>query len=118
MSEFEVVLVLDPRLADEEVETLSNDFKELLGTYDAEVYREESWGKRRLAYPINKLKEGKYLIFQVRTGEQNPFVEVEQRLGQNEKVLRYLTVRTDEGRLRRRAPLEEPEEQVAEEVAS
>ena len=100
MPNYEMVLVLDPRLSDEEVEGISTDTKELLTGFSAEITKEESWGKRKLAYPIQKLKEGKYLIYQIQAGEQNPFVEVERRLEQNEKVLRYLTVRTDSGRLR------------------
>jgi small subunit ribosomal protein S6 len=60
------------------------------------VVREESWGKRKLAYPIAKLSEGQYVILYVEAPEGvNPFPEVEQRLRQNEKILRYLTVRTD-----------------------
>ncbi len=46
--------------------------------------------------PIAKLSEGQYVILYIETPDGvNPFPEVEQRLRQNEKILRYLTVRTD-----------------------
>ena len=73
----------------------------------AEVVKEESWGKRRLAYPIEKLTEGKYVLFYVDADGVNPFPEVRQRMGQNDKVLRYLVVRTDR-------PVEKASEEAAE----
>ncbi|MBZ0089291.1 MAG: 30S ribosomal protein S6, partial [Thermoanaerobaculia bacterium] len=54
-------------------------------------------GKRKLAYPINKITEGRYVFLHL---QMEPKVttllpEVELRLKQNDKVLRFLTVRTD-----------------------
>ncbi len=82
---------------------MSDEYKDLLQSLGAKVTKEESWGKRKLAYEINKLNEGSYVLFNVEVTSDNPFVEVERRMHQNEKVLRYLTVRMDEGRLRRRS---------------
>ncbi len=87
---------------------MSDEYKELITSLGATVTKEESWGKRRLAYEINKLNEGHYVLFHVDVTGDNPFVEIERRMHQNEKVLRYLTVRMDEGRLRRRAPIVAP----------
>ena len=41
------------------------------------------------------MKEGKYQILYIRTDGANPFPEVQQRMSQNDKILRYITVRTD-----------------------
>jgi len=93
---YELVFIADPRLTDEQVVGLTDDYKAMIKTAGGKVVREESWGKRKLAYPIAKLNEGQYVILYVETPEGvNPFPEVEQRLRQNEKILRYLTVRTD-----------------------
>ena len=93
---YELVFIADPRLTDEQVVALTDDYKAMIKTAGGKVVREESWGKRKLAYPIAKLNEGQYVILYIETPEgANPFPEVEQRLRQNEKVLRYLTVRTD-----------------------
>ncbi len=102
MADYELVFIVDPRLSDEQTVAVSDEYKELLTSLGAKVTKEESWGKRRLAYEINKLNEGHYVLFQVDVDGDNPFVEVERRMHQNEKVLRFLTVRMDEGRLRRR----------------
>ena len=93
---YELVFIADPRLTDEQVVGLTDDYKSMINGAGAKVVREESWGKRKLAYPISKLSEGQYVILYVEAPEGvNPFPEVEQRLRQNEKILRYLTVRTD-----------------------
>ena len=108
MREYELMFVIDPRLTDEEIVGLGDQYKEMIQAAGGDVWREESWGKRKLAYQINKLSEGSYVLFFVRSGDGKVFDEVEQRLRQNENVLRYLTVRTDAGRLRIRPAKEEP----------
>jgi small subunit ribosomal protein S6 len=102
VSKYELAFLVDPRLTDEEFVALSDGYKELLGSLGAEVVKEESWGHRKLAYPIQKLSEARYMFFTVETSDSNPWPEVEQRMRQNDKVLRFLTVNLDSGRLRRR----------------
>jgi small subunit ribosomal protein S6 len=94
---YELALVLDPALSDEDQVGLVDDVKKLVTGKGAEVVREESWGKRKLAYPVGKFNEGRYVfLYIVAEGDAPPFQEVEKRLNQNERVLRYLTLRTDE----------------------
>lgn len=94
---YELVFIADPRLSDEEAVQLSDGFGELLvadGT--TRITREESWGKRRLAYPIRKFNEGRYHIYYLESdGGKNSLAEVGQRMLQNERILRHLAVRTD-----------------------
>lgn len=108
MRTYELVFVADPRLSDEEVVALTAEFKQLISSRGAEVAREESWGKRKLAYPIEKLTEGRYVVLYVNVDGKNPLPEVEMRLKQSDKVLRFLTVRTD-GDRRPPAPPPTPE---------
>ena len=118
MREYELMFVVDPRLTDEETVNLTDQYKEMIHSSGGEVFKEESWGKRKLAYQINKLSEGSYMLFFVRSEDGGVFQEVEQRLRQNENVLRYMTVRTDAGRLRHReAPDEQPADVDATEAA-
>ena len=102
MRRYELVYVADPRLSEEDVVGLTDEYKNMLTQGGGTVTKEESWGKKRLAYPIRKLNEGYYVLFNVELDGANPFPEVERRMEQNDKVLRYLTVRLDEGRLRER----------------
>ncbi len=98
MRTYELALVADPRLSDDDVTALSTEFKQLITSRGGEVLREESWGRRKLAYPIHKLTEGRYLFLflQIEPAKAGLLKEVELRLNQNDKILRYLTVRTDE----------------------
>ena len=94
---YEMALVVDPRLTDEEAVGVVDMYRKMVLDAGAEVSKEESWGKRKLSYPIKKLREGYYtFLYIVANGVSVPIREIEFRLGQNENVLRYLIVRTDE----------------------
>lgn len=97
MRTYELALVADPRLSDDDMVSLVDEYKQLITQRGGEIVREESWGRRKLAYPIRKLSEGRYvfLFLQMEAGKAALIPEVEMRLNQNDKVLRYLTVRTD-----------------------
>ncbi|KAB2967900.1 MAG: 30S ribosomal protein S6 [Thermoanaerobaculia bacterium] len=97
MRTYELAIVADPRLSDEEFVTLVDEYKQLITSRGGEVVREESWGKKKLAYPIRNLSEGRYafLYLQMAPATAALIPEVELRLGQNDRVLRFLTVRTD-----------------------
>ena len=94
---YELALVLDPSLSDEEQVALVDEVKKMVSGKGIEVVKEESWGKRKLAYPVGKVSEGRYVfLYIVAENEPPPVARVETRLNQNERVLRYLWVRTDE----------------------
>ena len=107
MREYELMFIADPRLPDEEVVEMGDQYKAMIESMGGDVFKVESWGKRKLAYQIEKLSEGNYTLFYIRTDNGTSFDEVEQRMQQNEKVLRYMTVRTDAGRLRKRVETKE-----------
>jgi len=98
MRTYELMFVVDPRVSDEEVVTMTQDYKTMITAGNtAEITAEENWGRRKLAYPINKLSEGKYVLFFIQSPDgKNNLHEVEHRMRQNDKILRFLTVRTDE----------------------
>jgi small subunit ribosomal protein S6 len=107
MRTYELMFVVDPRVADEDVVTMTNDYKTMITTAGSQITSEENWGRRKLAYPIDKLNEGKYVLLYVSSeAGKTALPEVEHRMRQNDKILRYLTVRTDEDlkRAARRQP--------------
>ena len=107
MRTYELMFVVDPRVSDEDVVAMTNDYKNMIAAGGSQITGEENWGRRKLAYPINKLNEGKYVLLYIgsETGKSS-LPEVEHRMRQNDKILRYLTVRTDEDlkRAARRQP--------------
>jgi small subunit ribosomal protein S6 len=98
MRTYELMFVVDPRVADDEVVTMTQDYKQMITAVGgAEITSEESWGRRKLAYPIDKVTEGKYVLLYIQSpGGKTSLPEVEHRMRQNDKILRFLTVRTDE----------------------
>jgi ribosomal protein S6 len=120
MRTYELVVVYDPRVGDDEVISLTGDAKKILtAPGGVTITKTDVWGRRRLAYPIHKLTEGKFAVvyFAVDNGRA-PIPELERRLLQNDKVLRFLTTRTDEGLKRAGLPIPtEPEPEKTEEPA-
>lgn len=125
MRTYELMFVVDPRVADEEVVTMTQDYKNMITAGGSQITGEENWGRRKLAYPINKVNEGKYVLLYIgsETGK-TALPEVEHRMRQNDRILRYLTVRTDEDlkRAARRqpakgaAPAGERDERISEDI--
>jgi small subunit ribosomal protein S6 len=108
MRTYELMFVVDPRVADEDVVALTQEYKQMISAGGSQVTKEESWGRRKLAYPIAKLNEGKYVLLGIESeGGKSSLPEVEHRMRQNDKILRYLTVRTDED-LKRAAGRQRP----------
>jgi small subunit ribosomal protein S6 len=97
MRTYELMFVVDPRVSDEEVVTMAQDYRNMITAGGSTITGEENWGRRKLAYPIDKVNEGKYFLFYVESEVgKTALPEVEHRMRQNDKILRYLTVRTDE----------------------
>ena len=97
MRTYELMFLVDPRVPDEDVVTMTNDYKQMITTGGSEITGEENWGRRKLAYPINKVNEGKYVLLYISSeAGKTALPEVEHRMRQNDRILRYLTVRTDE----------------------
>jgi len=91
VTKYETTFILEPGLdearVNEEVEKVSSWIKDLNG----EVIEVQRWGKRRLAYEINRKRDGIYTMVLYQGG--GPLVkEVERRLRLNESVMRTLTV--------------------------
>ena len=92
MRDYELVVILSPELAEEDVPAAIDRLSQLIGDRGGEVRDVDRWGRRKLAYPINKHLEGNYLVTQVRL-EPDRTSDVEAGLRISEEVLRHLLVR-------------------------
>lgn len=96
MRTYELMYVLDSRLSDEEADEVNETVRKLVAENGAAITQEQSWGRRKLAYPIEKQTEGRYMLLYLHAEEAfHGAAEVERRLEQSDRVLRYLNVRTD-----------------------
>jgi small subunit ribosomal protein S6 len=107
---YDVLIIADPRLTEEEVAQLTGRLQESCAGLGGEVASTENWGKRRLSFEIRKQREGTYVLLQVKA-EPSVVREFERQLRLNESVLRYMTTRGEEGR-RRQEPAGTPEDAV------
>ncbi len=91
---YETMYILRPDIPEEEVDSHLKKYSELLEKSGTEVLDSQMRGKRRLAYPISKHKEGIYVqLSHQGNGQQVALLERAMRL--SEDVIRYLTVKQD-----------------------
>ena len=106
MRTYELVTILSPMLNQDQSAEAWGRIKEFITTREAEITREQTWGTRRLAYPIRKgsinFLEGSYYLTQFAT--ERPFnFDLELFLNRDERVLRSLVTVADPD-----APLAQP----------
>ncbi|MFQ6617184.1 MAG: 30S ribosomal protein S6 [Fidelibacterota bacterium] len=89
---YETLFIVDPTLEQENVTKIVNDVKEYVKRNGGEIVNSESWGKRKLAYQIEKHKYGHYILLQY-SSPGSLIHRLEERFELNEKILSYMTVR-------------------------
>ncbi|HLE14463.1 MAG TPA: 30S ribosomal protein S6 [Anaerolineales bacterium] len=89
MREYELVFVVHPDLDDSAFKELVDRVKSWITDGGGQVSKVDLWGKRKLAYPIRKQKEGQYVIMKT---QMSPAYcsQLERNLRLQEPVLRYL----------------------------
>jgi len=92
---YEELFIVKPDAPDEEVDQFVEQLRTQLTTAGATVDKVDKWGKRRLAYRVDKYREGTYVLFQFTSGPE-VVKELERRLRVSDSVLKFLTVRIDE----------------------
>jgi small subunit ribosomal protein S6 len=92
---YEELFIVKPDAPEEEVDGFVEQLRGQLTTAGATVDKVEKWGKRRLAYRVDKYREGTYVLLQF-TASPDTVKELERRLRVSDVVLKFLTVRIDE----------------------
>ena len=92
MTQYETAFLISPNLEDEETEKIITQMAEVISKKKGKMINEDRWGKRKLAYPIQKFEEAFYVFFHYEGDPEIPS-ELERRFKQTETVLRYLTVK-------------------------
>ena len=95
MRRYEVVFVLAPTLADEEFDQQVENYVNVAKETGAEVIDIDKWGKRRLAFPVQKHGEGYYTVLTLEETSGTAVAELERRFKVNDAVIRFLSVRID-----------------------
>jgi small subunit ribosomal protein S6 len=90
MRHYEIVLLIHPDQS-EQVPAMLERYKTLVATGGGKVHRVEDWGRRQLAYMIQKLAKAHYLCLNIECGNDT-LQELETGFKFNDAVLRHLTV--------------------------
>ena len=94
MTKYELAVVISAKLDDDARTDAFEKVKELVVRYGGEITNIDEWGKRRLAYEIQKMREGYYYFIQFDAASDTP-AEIERRIRIMEPVIRYLCVKQD-----------------------
>ena len=94
MNKYELAVVVSAKLEDEERAAVLEKVKDLVTRFGGVVSDVDDWGKRRLAYEIQKMHEGFYYFVHFEADPTVP-AEIESRIRIMDHVIRYLCVRQD-----------------------
>lgn len=95
MRVYEVLFIVAPSVEESDVEALVTQMSDVATNQGAQVTKVDRMGRRRLAYPINKFKDGHYAVLTVE-GTGAEIAEIERRMRVTDSIIRYITIRIDE----------------------
>ena len=99
MRMYELMYIIRPTIEDDAKKALVERFNEIVTSNGAEIIESKEWGKRRLAYEINDLREGYYQI--VKMNADSKAVDEFIRLANiNEDIIRYVAVRIEDKKVK------------------
>jgi small subunit ribosomal protein S6 len=96
VTEYEILLLLDPDLADEKQAEVVDRLRTVIEKGGGTLDRHDAWGRRKLAYPIEKKEEGVYHLLTV-TVSAETLDELARVLKIDDDVMRHMATRRPEG---------------------
>ena len=115
INSYEALYIINAQLSEEEIKGLVDKFSALVadnGTVDTV----DEWGKRRLAYPINDMEEGYYVLLTFKSESEFP-AELERVMGITDGILRYMVIRLEEKKAKSKPAPEKAAEEAPVQVA-
>src|SRR5574337_1776944 len=100
VSQHEVIIILDPALTEDGVETEISGVREVVAKKGGEVLEVQKWGKKRLAYEVKKRREGHYVLMKV-GGMGGVVADLDRHFRITEAILKGMVVRAEEPRGKR-----------------
>jgi len=91
---YESVIIFNATLEDQQIDSILTSIEEQMSANGVEITDVEKWGRRRLAYPIQKGKSGYYIIYRF-TSPREYITKFERTLRLDENVIRFLTIKLE-----------------------
>jgi small subunit ribosomal protein S6 len=95
MRNYEIVFIVRPDVTEEDVDKLIAQMEGVVAGTGGKLEKVEKLGRRRLAYRVQRQREGIYVLFRLQ-GSGDTVKEFERRLKVSDTVIKYLTVRMDQ----------------------
>jgi len=93
---YDLIFIARPATPEDELKKVISTLETACAEKGAKIEKTEHWGTRKLAYKVMKHREGIYVYHQVRTSHGELLQELERRLGVQDSIIKYQTVRLDE----------------------
>ncbi len=110
--DYELGIILNPEVSEEETRAIMGRVEQIVATYGGQTVRVQQWGRRRLAYPIERNRDGYYIFIDMILTPET-VSELERTLKVSETVLRHMFRRRDP-----KAVQQEREEREARAIAA
>ncbi|MBQ3789985.1 MAG: 30S ribosomal protein S6 [Lachnospiraceae bacterium] len=94
MNKYELAVVVNAKIDDEARNAVVDKVKALIERFGGQITEVDDWGKKRLAYEIDKMNEGFYYFIRFDAEPTAP-AEIEKRMRIADNVIRYLCVRNE-----------------------
>jgi small subunit ribosomal protein S6 len=94
MRHYEIVLLIHPDQSDQ-VSAMVERYTSAVKDSGGQIHRLEDWGRRQLAYPINKIHKAHYVLLNIECG-QNIVDELGEAFRYNDAIIRNVIIRRDE----------------------
>ena len=95
MRYYETIYIVDPNLENLVLDKTMDEISKELGKTESKLINHRVWGKKRLAYQIEKQKYGTYILLQFEEGNQEKMVDFSTWMKLNNSIIRHMTVLLD-----------------------
>jgi small subunit ribosomal protein S6 len=95
MRHYETIFIASPTLTDEQADELVKQYEGIIAEQGGELLKTDKWGRKKLAYEVQKFSEGYYTLFEMNAGP-DLIAELERRFRNHDSVIKYLSIRMDE----------------------
>lgn len=92
--DYELGFILSPEVSEEETRSILDRLEQIVAQYGGQVVKVNQWGRRRLAYPIERHRDGYYVFIDMILTPET-VIELERTLKVSEIVLRYMLTKRD-----------------------
>ena len=96
MRYYETIYIVNPNLDNNTLSNIIVEIAKELSKTKSKVINHYNWGKKRLAYPIDKQKYGSYIILQYEGGDKNKINDFDTWMKLNNAIVRHMTILLDE----------------------